>query len=137
MTGDAGPQALCAIRDCPASASLTERLDGKFWEVTIVYCSEFARTPDDTIFGTYVRPDSSSHNFVYFRGGQLRFGKLTMQDTDLLINDDDERDPLDLYLAQFNKQLAAGHTRNLPNLGLRTWLVDYHRLSNSQTATAR
>jgi hypothetical protein len=93
---------------------------------------EFARTPDDSIFGTYVRPDSGSRNFVYFRGGQLRFGKLTMQDTDLLINDDDERDPLDLYLAQYNKQLAAGHTRNLPNLGLRTWLIDYHRLTNSQ-----
>ena len=97
----------------------------------------FARTPDDTVFGTYVRPDSSSHNFVYFRGGQLRFGKLTMQDTDLLIKDDDERDPLDLYLAQYNKQLAAGHTKNLLNFGLRTWLVDYHRLASGETAAAR
>jgi len=95
---------------------------------------EFMRTPDDTIFGTYVRPDSGSHNFVYFRGGQLRFGKLTMQDTDLLINDDDERDPLDLYLTRYNKQLAAGHTKNLPNFGLRTWLVDYRRVATDQTA---
>jgi len=95
---------------------------------------EFTRTPDDTIFGTYVRPDSGSHNFVYFRGGELRFGKLTMHDTDLLINDDDERDPLDLYLARYNKQLAAGHTRNLPDFGLRTWLVDYRRVTNNQTA---
>ena len=98
---------------------------------------EFTRTPDDTIFGTYVRPDSTSHNFVYFRGGQLRFGKLTMQDTDLLINDDDERDPLDLYLTRYNTQLAAGHTRNLPNFGLRTWLVDYRRVAGNQTAAAR
>ena len=98
---------------------------------------EFARTPDDTIFGTYVRPDSSSHNFVYFRGGELRFGKLTMRDTDLLINDDDERDPLDLYLLHYTRQLAAGHTRNLADLGLRTWLVDYHRLADSQTAASR
>ena len=98
---------------------------------------EFARAPDDTIFGTYVRPDSGSHNFVYFRGGQLRFGKLTMHDTDLLISDDDERDPLDLDFAQYNRQLAAGHTKNLPNLGLRTWLVDYRRVANAQKTAAR
>ena len=93
-----------------------------------VLVQEFARTADDTIFGTYVRPDSGSHNFVYFRGGELRFGKLTMSDTDLLINDADEQDPLDLYLAHYNDQLAAGHTKNLTNLGLRTWMVDYHRV---------
>ena len=97
---------------------------------------EFTRTPDDTIFGTYVRPDSGSHNFIYFRGGELRFGKLTMRDTDLLINDDDERDPLDMYLVRYNKQLAAGHTKNLPNLGLRTWLIDYRRLATSPTTAA-
>ena len=98
---------------------------------------EFTRTADDTIFGTYVRPDSGSHNFVYFRGGDLRFGKLTMHDTDLLINDDDERDPLDLYLAHYNRQLAAGHTRNLADLSLRTWLVDYRRVANNQMAATR
>ncbi len=94
---------------------------------------EFARTPDDTIFGTYVRPDSGSHNFVYFRGGELRFGKLTMTDTDLLIHDADERDPFDLYFAEYNKQLVAGHTKNLPNYGLRTWMVDYGKLGQSGT----
>lgn len=100
-----------------------------------LFVQEFVRTPDDTIFGTYVRPDSNARNFVYFRGGKLRFGKLTMQDTDLLIGDDDERDPLDLYLARYNKQLVAGHAKNLPNLGLRTWLVDYKRIAKNQAAT--
>ena len=93
-----------------------------------VLVQEFARTAQDTVFGTYVRPDSSSHNFVYFRGGELRFGRLTMNDTDLLINDEDERDPLDLFLTRYNEQLVAGHTRNMPDLGLRTWLVDYGKL---------
>lgn len=121
-------------------------VDGRLSAVRVedsLLVQNFARTPDDTVFGSYVRPDSGSHNFVYFRGGQLRFGKLTMHDTDLLINDDDERDPLDLYFARYNAQLAAGHTRNLPDLGLRTWLVDYHRLasegghrSQAQTAAA-
>jgi hypothetical protein len=89
---------------------------------------EFARTPDDTIFGTFVVADSGSRNFVYFRGGNLRFGRLTMTDTDLLISDADEHDPFDLYFHEYNRQLVAGHTGNLPNLGLRTWMVDYGKL---------
>ena len=102
-----------------------------------LFVQQFVRTPDDTIFGTYVRADSSARNFVYFRGGALRFGKLTMHDTDLLIGDDDERDPLDLYFAQYNKQLVAGRARNLPNLGLRTWLVDYWRIANTRAEAGR
>jgi len=92
---------------------------------------EFARTPEDTIFGTYVRADSGSHNFLYFRGGELRFGKLTMADTDLLINDLDERDPLDLNLLQYNRQLVAGYSKTLANFGIRAWLVDYHSLGGA------
>jgi hypothetical protein len=98
---------------------------------------EFARTPDDTIFGTRVRPDSGARNFVYFRGGLLRFGKLTMTDTDLLIHDADERDPFDLYFAEYNRQLVAGHTKNLPNFGLRTWMVDHGKLGTAATMAAR
>ena len=102
-----------------------------------VFVQQFVRTTDDTIFGTYVHADSSARNYVYFRGGTLRFGKLTMRDTDLLIGDDDERDPLDLYLAEYNNQLVAGRARNLPNLGLRTWLVDYRRIVSSRAGTGR
>ena len=102
-----------------------------------VFVQQFVRTADDTIFDAYAHADSSARNFVYFRGGVLRFGKLTMHDTDLLIGDDDERDPLDLYLAQYNKQLVAGRARNLPNLGLRTWLVDYWRIATTRAETGR
>lgn len=89
---------------------------------------EFARTADDSIFGTFVKPDSGSRNFIYFRGGALRIGKLTMADTDLLIHDSDENDPFDLYFIDYNRQLVAGHTSNLMNYGLRTWMVDYGKL---------
>ena len=115
-------------------------IEGRLRSVRIedsLFVQEFARTPDDTLFGTYVRPDSEAHNFIYFRGGELRFGKLTMSDTDLLIGDADERDPLDLYLSKYNEQLVAGHTRNLPNLGLRTWLVDYRRVAGSAAVARR
>jgi hypothetical protein len=89
---------------------------------------EFVRLPEDSIFGSYVRADTSVHNYVYFRGSKLRFGKLTMDDTDLLIGDADERDPFDLYFIRYNKQLVAGYTRNRLNFGLRVFMADYHRL---------
>lgn len=99
---------------------------------------EFVKTREDTIFGTFVKPDSGVKNFIYFRGGELRFGKLTMTDTDLLIRDEDESDPFDLYFPQYNRQLMAGHTKNLANFGLRTWMVDYAKLDNTpQVATRR
>jgi hypothetical protein len=109
-------------------------VDGKLSRVHIqgnLLVQEFTRMPDDTIFGTLVKPDSDARNFIYFRGGQLRFGKLTMTDTDLLIRDDDERDPFELYFAEYNKQLVAGHTKNLANFGLRTWMVDYAKAAGA------
>ena len=89
----------------------------------------FARTADDSVFGAVVRPDPAARNFVYFRGGRLRFGKLEMRDTDLLIRDADERDPLDLYLAHYARQLVAGYSRTLANEGLEVLMPDYATLA--------
>jgi hypothetical protein len=89
----------------------------------------FARTPDDAALDARMRVDSSAHHYVYFRGGQLRFGKLLMTDTDLLIVDADQSDPFDLYMARYNVQLTAGTTKNLPNLGLRVSMPDYGKVT--------
>lgn len=106
-------------------------IEGKLTAVRIegtLMIQEFARTADDTIFGTFVKPETGAHNYIYFRGGTLRIGKLTMTDTDLMIRDVDETDPFDVYFAEYNRQLVAGHTNNLANLGLRAWMVDYGKL---------
>jgi len=86
---------------------------------------DFVRTADDTVFGRFVRPDTTFGNFVYFRGGQLRFGKLLMTDTDLQIVDGNVRDPFDLYLSKYTVQLVAGTSRTLANQGLRVVMPDY------------
>lgn len=96
---------------------------------------EFAVTPDDSVFGGYVLPDSSTPNFVYFRGSQLRFGKLLMTDTDLQIVDGDPSDPFDLNLKEYAKQLFAGTSRTLPNLGLRVVMPDHDSLGEEQPVT--
>ena len=92
----------------------------------------FVTTPLDSIFERYIQPDSTQPNFVYFRGGRLRFGKLEMIDTDLHIVDADPRDPFDLYLAKYNRQLVAGTSRNLETYGLRVTMPDYADLGAPQ-----
>ena len=93
---------------------------------------EFARTADDSVFGTFVKAEPDARNFIYFRGGHLIFGKLTMTDTDLFIQDADERDPFDVLFTEYNKQLVAGYTRNKANYGLHTFMVDYAKVGKVQ-----
>ncbi len=106
-------------------------VEGKLKSVRIegpYMVQEFFHTADDTIFGSFVRADPAVKNFIYFRGGSLRFGRLTMSDADLLIRDADEHDPFDLYFAEYNRQLVAGHSNTLPNHGLRATMVDFGKL---------
>jgi hypothetical protein len=97
---------------------------------------EFASTPADSVFGGFVRADSTVPNFVYFRGSQLRFGKLLMSDTDLQIVDGDPTDAFDLNLKEYAKQLFAGTSRTLPNLGLRVEMPDYESLVGGRAVHA-
>ena len=53
-----------------------------------------------------------SRNYVYFAGGTIRFGKLTMADADLQLIDTDPRDPFDFFPAEYQRQLVAGYSRN-------------------------
>ena len=90
---------------------------------------EFRRLPEDSVFERYARPDSAAPNYLFFRGGRLRFGRLEMRDTQLQILDLDPADPFDLYLAQYNRQLTAGYSKNRPNLSLQAFFPDYTDLT--------
>ena len=63
-------------------------------------------------------------NYMYFQGNRLTFGKLTMEETDLLILDDDPADPFDFFLDRWNDQLVAGYSRNTPARGLVVRMPD-------------
>jgi hypothetical protein len=86
---------------------------------------EFARLADDTLFDGYARADSAAPNYMFFRGGRLRFGRLEMRDTQLQILDLDPHDPFDLFLAEYNRQLVAGYSRNRPDLSLQAFFPDF------------
>jgi hypothetical protein len=71
-----------------------------------------------------ITPPVASRNFMYYRGGTLRFGKLTMVDTDLLLVDDDPSDPFDFSPAQYKDQLVAGYSKTTADNGLVTHMPD-------------
>jgi hypothetical protein len=70
--------------------------------------------------------DGGARNFIHYRGGTLRFGKLTMSDADMQLIDADPRDPFDLFPAEYVKQLVAGYSKNTPSGGLRVYMPDYN-----------
>ena len=73
-------------------------------------------------------PDSSVANFMFYRGGTLHFGKLFMADAEMLVVDGDARDPFDFDNPHYQRQLIAGQSRTLPDLGLEVRMPDAHTL---------
>ena len=71
------------------------------------------------------RPLPSARNYIYFFGGSVRFGKLTMSDADMQLIDADPRTPFDFFPAHYDKQLVAGYSRNTPRQGLQVFMPDY------------
>jgi hypothetical protein len=67
-------------------------------------------------------------NYMTYRGGRLRFGKLTMNDTDMQLIDISPQDPFDFYLEHYQEQLVAGYTKTTPAFGLRVFMPDYDKL---------
>jgi hypothetical protein len=72
-------------------------------------------------------PQPKPENYMYYRGGVLRFGKLTMHDTDLLIMDAEPEDPFDFFLDQYNAQLVAGYSKNTADHGLVVTMPDFRK----------
>lgn len=69
-------------------------------------------------------PDSAAPNYMYFRGGTLRFGKLFMVRADMQIIDLAPSDAFEFSLDQYNAQLVAGYSKNTPDHGLMVFMPD-------------
>jgi hypothetical protein len=64
-----------------------------------------------------------------YRGGILRFGKLTMTDADMQLIDADPSDPFEFFPAHYNDQLVAGYSKTTATGGLRVYIPDYNKIS--------
>jgi len=70
----------------------------------------------------------SGGNYLYYRGGMLRFGKLTMANADMKIIDANPKDPFDFSIDHYNQQLVAGYSKSTPRYGLVAYIPDYYRV---------
>ncbi len=73
-------------------------------------------------------------NYMSYQGNQLRFGKLTMSDADMILIDMDPGDPFDFYLDHYKEQLVAGYTKITPDFGLRVHMKDFNKLHQRRRA---
>jgi hypothetical protein len=87
------------------------------------------------IFGTVDKQekDQNNGNYMQYEGNRLKFGKLTMNDTDLTLLDLDPSDAFDFYLDHYKQQLVAGYTKTTPSFGLRVYMVDFNKLGRSKS----
>ena len=81
---------------------------------------------------TLTPPLPSAKNYIYFSGGDITFGKLTMHGADLQLIDNDPRDPFDFSPEKYNVQLVAGYSKNTPSGGLKTYMPDYDDLRRAR-----
>jgi hypothetical protein len=73
-----------------------------------------------------------ARNYMAYRGNRLKFGKLTMEDTDMVLMDADPRDPFDFSLDRYKEQLMAGYSKTTASFGLRVFMVDLNKLSKAR-----
>ena len=68
-------------------------------------------------------------NFMAYRGGVLRFGRMTMTDADLRMVDADPSDPFDFFPDHYKDHLVAGYSKTSAAGGLVVYMPDYSKIS--------
>ncbi len=77
-------------------------------------------------------PDPTVSNYMYYKGGTLRFGKLMQIGADMLITELDPQDPFRFDLDRYQPQLVAGYSRTLESGGLEVWMRDIDKLGTAK-----
>ena len=92
------------------------------------------------IFGKDARNSATEQprsNYMAYRGGILRFGRLTMNNVDMQLIDADPTDPFDFFPDHYNDQLVAGYSKTTASGGLRVYMPDYNKISKPLSLTNR
>ncbi len=82
----------------------------------------------DTLAAHALAPPIVAPNYVYMKGGTIKFGKLFMVQAALETIDADPSDPFDFYLDYYASQLVNGYHVTRPDLSLVAWMPDFDKL---------
>jgi hypothetical protein len=91
--------------------------------VTLVFASQNPKGDSAAIIST-----CGGHNFQSYKGGSIRFGKLTMTDADLELVDSSPADSFDFSIDHYMKQLAAGYSKITSHQGLCVYMPDFNKV---------
>ncbi len=73
-------------------------------------------------------PDPMPANYMLFKGGSIRFGRLPMSEAELQIVDLDPADPFRFDLDRYLGQLVSGYSRTNASGGLEAFMRDLDKL---------
>jgi hypothetical protein len=76
----------------------------------------------------------SAEHYMFYSGGELSFGKLTMHGADLQIVDADPKDPFDFFFTRYAAQLVAGTSHTMPDKGLVVYMPDSDQVGEEKRA---
>jgi hypothetical protein len=81
-------------------------------------------------YGPGARPHraDAGRNYIAYRGGAIRFGKLIMADADLKLIDNNPRDSFDFSVDHYTDQLVAGYSKTTAASGLEVFMPDYYKV---------
>jgi len=82
-------------------------------------------------------PDAKAPNYMFYKGGTLRFGRLLMLDAEMQIVDLDPEDVFRFDLSRYHAQLVAGYERTLEDGGLEVWMRDVDKLETKGRTPAK
>jgi hypothetical protein len=97
----------------------------------------FGKTEPHQRLRPLVPPDTKAPNYMFYKGGTLRFGRLLMLDAEMQIVDLDPEDVFRFNLTRYNAQLVAGYERTLADGGLEVWMRDVDKLDEAGRTPAR
>jgi len=97
----------------------------------------FGRTEPHERLRALVPPDTKAPNYMFYKGGTLRFGRLLMLDAEMQIVDLDPEDVFRFNLTRYNAQLVAGYERTLEDGGLEVWMRDVDKLDAAGRTPAK
>ena len=95
------------------------------------------RVQDDEIIQTFgnekagLAAASRHSNYIAYHGGVVRFGRLTMTDTDMRLIDADPSDPFDFFPDHYKDHLVAGYSKTTASGGLLVYMPDYNKIPKS------